>query len=126
MKRKKSIPMGDRVFTCVNILLMICLVVVMLYPFWYCIIVSFNDATDYYRGPLYLWPRKFTLENYKFVLTSGQFGVAFRNSVLRTVLGTLVHCVVTGAPLTGLAGATCYAANFIRPFLSLPCISAAG
>ena len=90
-------------FTCVNTLIMILIVIVMLYPFWYCIIVSFNDANDYYLGPLYLWPRKFSLENYKFVLTSGQFGVAFRNSVLRTVLGTLLHCAVTGAAAYGLS-----------------------
>ncbi|MBO5069286.1 MAG: carbohydrate ABC transporter permease [Roseburia sp.] len=103
MKRKKNLPIGERVFFSVNTLIMICLLVVMLYPFWYCIIVSFSDANDFLKGPLYLWPRKFTLENYDFVLSSNLFGVAIRNSVFRTVLGTVLHCVFTGAAAYGLS-----------------------
>ncbi len=82
---------------------MITVLVIMLYPFWYCIIVSFNDANDFLKGPLYLWPRKFTLENYSFVINSSQMLVAVRNSVLRTVLGTVGHCIITGAAAYGLS-----------------------
>ena len=60
--------LGDRIFDIFNYtLLMLLLMVVTLYPFLNTLAVSFNDATDSIRGGIYLWPRKWTLENYKFV-----------------------------------------------------------
>ncbi len=105
MKPRRRIrrTLGDRTFNVLNNVLMVGILVVMLYPFWYCIILSLNDPIDYYVGPLYLWPRKFSVENYQFVLQSGNFPVAITNSVLRTILATLLHCIVTGAAAYGLS-----------------------
>lgn len=103
MNRKKKLPLGEKIFRGVNTLLMICLMVVMFYPFWYCIIVSFNEASDLLMGPLSFLPRKFTLENYRFLFQSNKFPVAIRNSILRTVLGTVSHCALTGAVAYGLS-----------------------
>ncbi len=103
MARKKKLPFGEKAFRTVNGLLMALIIVIMLYPFWYCIIVSFNVSSDFLLGPLYFWPRKFTLENYSFVLSSRLIWVAIRNSLLRTVLGTVLHCVFTGAAAYGLS-----------------------
>ena len=103
MKRKKNLPIGEKIFVGVNTLIMLFLIVIMFYPFWYCIIASFNDANDFVMGPLYFLPRKFSLDNYEFVLASELFGVAVRNSILRTVIGTVVHCVFTGAAAYGLS-----------------------
>lgn len=101
MKRKRTL--GDWTFDSINTLLMVGIIVIMLYPFWYCIIVSFNDPQDYFKGPLFLWPRVFSLENYKLVLQGNQFAVAAINSIARTVLGTILHCVVTGIAAYGLS-----------------------
>ncbi len=103
MNRLRKRTVGDWIFDIANTLFMVGILVVMLYPFWYCIVVSLNDPQDYYKGPLYLWPRVFSLENYKFVLQGDQFGVAVFNSVARTVLATVLHCVVTGAAAYGLS-----------------------
>lgn len=103
MKRKKKLSMGEKIFNSVNVFLMLCLAFIMLYPFWYCIIVSFNDPKDFLMGPLYFWPRKLSLDNFDFVLNSDKFPVAIRNSVLRASLGTVLHCAVTGAAAYGLS-----------------------
>lgn len=103
MNRLRKRTVGDWIFDIANTFFMVGILVVMLYPFWYCIVVSLNDPQDYYKGPLYLWPRVFSLENYKFVLQGDQFGVAVFNSVARTVLATVLHCVVTGAAAYGLS-----------------------
>ncbi|MBE6884621.1 MAG: carbohydrate ABC transporter permease [Ruminococcaceae bacterium] len=103
MKKKKHLPIGDILFNGINNFLMLLLIIIMLYPFWYCVILSFNDSVDFLKGPLYLWPRKFTLENYEFVLGSPSIGIAIRNSILRTVIGTILHCVFTGAAAYGLS-----------------------
>ncbi len=102
-KNKIKTSLGSKIFDTTNVLLMLAITVIMLYPFWYCIIVSFNDARDLtVNGVLGLLPRVFTLENYDFILNNEMIGTAAVNSVLRTVIGTVLHCVVTGAAAYGL------------------------
>lgn len=78
-----------------NTLFMIALVVVTLYPFLNTIVVSFNAGNDTIRGGLYLWPRQFTLQNYKAVFASGTIYDAFLISVARTVLSTVLNIFLT-------------------------------
>ncbi|GIO35311.1 sugar ABC transporter permease [Paenibacillus antibioticophila] len=82
-------------FNSFNTLFMICLVIVTLYPFLNTIVVSLNAGNDTIRGGLYLWPREFTLQNYKAVFASGTIYNAFLISVARTVLSTLLNLVLT-------------------------------
>nr|WP_312029524.1 carbohydrate ABC transporter permease [Paenibacillus sedimenti] len=81
---------GDRVFDICNFLFMICLVVVTLYPFVNTLAVSLNDANDAVRGDIYLLPRMWTLDNYKYVFSEALIIQASFISVLRTVLGTVI------------------------------------
>lgn len=53
------------------------------------IAVSFNDGLDAVRGGIYLWPRKWTLENYITVLKKQNLITGAYISVLRTVVGTV-------------------------------------
>lgn len=68
---------------------LIFLVIITLYPFLNTLAVSFNDALDSSKGGIYLWPRKFTLYNYRSLLNRNQVYHASLISVLRTVLSTL-------------------------------------
>ncbi len=45
----------------------------------------------------------FPWKNYAFVLQSNNFGVGVINSILRTVLGAVIHCAVAGAAACGLS-----------------------
>lgn len=69
---------------------MLCLVIVTLYPFLNQIAISLNTASDSVKGGIYLWPREFTLENYKYVFEQSSIFNATLISALRTVIGTLV------------------------------------
>lgn len=95
MKRKRKI--GDVIFDNLNILFMIFLMIITLYPFINTIAISFNPGLDTVRGGIYLWPRKWTLENYEAIFASGTLVPAFFVSVARTVLS-----VVFGLSLTSL------------------------
>ena len=44
---------------------MVLLAFIMIYPLWYCVAGSLNEGMDYLRGGVFLWPRKWTLANYK-------------------------------------------------------------
>ena len=67
-----------------------------LYPFLYMLALSFNEGTDALAGGIALWPRKFTLENYRIIFQLPSLVNAVIMSVLRTVVGTLTAVVCTG------------------------------
>lgn len=83
---KKSYKKSDILFNILNYTFMICMVILTLYPFINTIAVSFNPGLDSVRGGIYLWPRKWTLENYKAVFATGTLLHAFFISVSRTVI----------------------------------------
>jgi putative aldouronate transport system permease protein len=97
-KRRNSIlrSPGEIVFDGFNVLLMLVVALIMIYPFWYVLIYSLNTSSDAASGGLWLWPRKFTLGNIAYVLNRPNFQLAFVVTVARTVLGPLLHLVVTG------------------------------
>lgn len=82
-------------FTVVNTAFLTVLVLVTLYPFWNTIAVSFNAAADTIQGGIYLWPRKWTLQNYNAVFATGTLINAFFVSVARTVLSTALALYLT-------------------------------
>jgi putative aldouronate transport system permease protein len=77
------------VFNTLNIMFMIGIALCTLYPFWNTLAVSFNNAADTTRGGIAFWPRKFTLQNYRVVFTSGAVYHAFFVSVARTAIQTV-------------------------------------
>lgn len=95
IKQTKS----GRVFDAFNIVLMILVLVAVVYPFVNVLAISFNDGYDAVRGGIYLWPRVFSLEDYKFVLADSSLIRGFVVSVLRTVIGTVT--AVLGNALLG-------------------------
>lgn len=82
---------SDRLFDFCNYTCMVILIVVMLFPFWNTIVVSFNDAIDSIRGSLYFFPRRFTLYNYKTLFTNDNLLNAFWVSVSKTLLVTVLN-----------------------------------
>jgi len=85
-----SAKTSDRIFVFFNTLLMLFVIVVMLYPFLNTLAVSFNNATDSLKGGIFLWPRKFTTGNYKSIFENPLLFTAFKNSILRTVISTVL------------------------------------
>ena len=91
-KKKFKISTFDVVLT----IIMCLIIVVTVYPFLNVLAVSLNDAADTVKGGIYIWPRKFTFANYQQVFSgSSKLPLAFFNSVLRTVIGTLTGVIAT-------------------------------
>lgn len=95
IKQTKS----GRVFDAFNIVLMTVVLIAVVYPFINVLAISFNDGYDAVLGGIYLWPRVFSLENYKFVLADSSLVRGFFVSVLRTAIGTVT--AVLGNALLG-------------------------
>ncbi|MCL2084056.1 MAG: carbohydrate ABC transporter permease [Oscillospiraceae bacterium] len=82
---------GSWLFDIGNILFMVLIMFIMLYPFWNTMVVSFNDARDSIRGGLYFWPRIITINNYAIIFNNETLFTAFGVSVARTVLTTIFN-----------------------------------
>lgn len=81
---------SEKVFDVVNYIIMTFVIVIMLYPFLNVLAISFNESTDTVRGGIYAWPRELTLDNYAVILKYDSLVTGFVNSVLRTVIGTVL------------------------------------
>jgi putative aldouronate transport system permease protein len=95
MRKRKKLNAENAIFNTFNYTFMIILAIVTLYPFVNTIAVSFNDGLDTVRGGIYLWPRIFTLENYKNVFSNGTLVGAFIISISRTIIGTALSVFCT-------------------------------
>ena len=89
----------DRIINVVTAVLCILVLIVTVYPVYYCLIYSFNDGRDAARQALYFWPRKFSLENYKIVFQNKAIYPAFLMTMLRSIVGTVlaVFCMAMAA-----------------------------
>lgn len=83
---KKKSKMGVTDYIIYAILLLGALI--MLYPFWYVIVGSFNNGVDYAAGGVWFFPRKWTTANYQIVFSDYRLWIGFGNTLARTVLGT--------------------------------------
>lgn len=90
---KRSI--GDLIFDTCNVLIMLFICFITLYPIWYVVVNSLNDGVDAMQGGIYWWPRKFTLDNYKAVFANPGIVKAFGVTIAKTVIGTAVHVLFT-------------------------------
>jgi putative aldouronate transport system permease protein len=87
--------LGAAAFEFAKALILISMVVVTLYPFWNTVVISFNRGADTIRGGLYLWPRIFTLQNYKAVWMTSKIPHSLFISVARASSSTVLNLFLT-------------------------------
>lgn len=85
----------DMIFDIIIYITLIIVVIVTLYPFWNTVAVSFNDGLDSLKGGVTFWPRIFTLQNYKSLFTTDAIFKAFKISVSRTIIQTILNIFCT-------------------------------
>ena len=81
----------DRVFPAINAVFLVLLMFITLYPVLNTVAYSFNDGTDALRGNIGLWPRVFSLDSYKSILSDSAVYLAAWISASKTVLITLLN-----------------------------------
>jgi putative aldouronate transport system permease protein len=97
--RRRPQPPGRRVFQVVNAVILTGVVVVTLYPFINIVARSFSSESNIVAGRVNLIPRGFNLTTYRRIMSDPLFWTNYRNTVVYTVVATLISIVLT----------TCYA-----------------
>ncbi|SFC37294.1 carbohydrate ABC transporter permease [Butyrivibrio sp. YAB3001] len=80
------------VFDILNYIVFVIIALIVLIPIWKVVVDSFNAVGVY---QFRLWPKDFTLNGYKTIFTTVRLYRPFLNSVITTVLGTLLGLVLT-------------------------------
>ena len=75
-KNKIKTSTGEKIFTVFNYAFFTLLCLVMLYPFWHEIMLSFSSLEASMKGGIFLWPKGFNLDTYTHVTGDMQRGAA--------------------------------------------------
>ena len=97
-----------------NICLFILLAIVILFPFWNIIAISLTGNAEYMASSFILFPKKPTLEAYKYIFSTALFIRAFGVTFLITITGTALSVLVTSMLAYGLKKPNLHGYKFLR------------
>ena len=97
MKKSNHIhrSLSDRVFNWTNAIILFVLAFIMLYPFWDMAVMSISPLAFANKSGLKLWPMGgVTWEAYRQVFSTTTVLTAYKNTIIRTVVGTSISIVL--------------------------------
>jgi len=114
--KKKKLSAFDRL----NYILMILIMIVMLYPIWYVVILSFSDPVQSMRGGVYLWPAGFSLEAYGKIINHPGFFTYYGNTIFYTFFGTIYNVLMTAMCAYPLSRKNLYGRSLFTTLVLVP------
>ncbi len=117
---------GEHIFDIFNVLLFAALTFAFIYPFINILVVSLNDPYDAMRGGIYFWPREFSIDNYKKVLSDPLIYSAYGVTVARTLIGTALHLLFTGIFAYGMSRKQLMFKKYYTIFCTIPMFFSGG
>ncbi|MBM7566036.1 carbohydrate ABC transporter permease [Paenibacillus sacheonensis] len=88
-------PFGDRMLLVFIYALLGLLTLTVLYPLLYILSSSLSSPSAVVSGQVWLYPVEFSLKAYQSIFKSSQLMMGFYNSVIYTVVGTLINVLFT-------------------------------
>lgn len=85
----------DKVFVICNYIYVFLAFLIVAYPLVYIISASISDPKLVGSGEMWLWPKGITFEGYKRVFENESIWIGYGNTILYTVVGTLINLFVT-------------------------------
>lgn len=95
---KKSVikeSKSDRMFLGIVYILLIIAFLVVLYPMVYILSASISDPSVVNSGEMWLFPKEITFEGYREILGNNDIWRGYLNTIVLTVVGTVVNLFVT-------------------------------
>lgn len=84
----------DKVVKTIFYLIAVIMILGVIYPLWFVIIASFSNPTDVAGGNVWLWPKAWNLDGYRELFKQAAIWKSYLNTVIYTVVGTLVALAV--------------------------------
>ena len=86
---------SDRVFNVSVILITAIFTLLVLIPMWNIVASSLSDVDAVLAGKVTLWPVDFSIAGYRAVFSNGDVGTGYLNTILYTVIGTVINISMT-------------------------------
>lgn len=94
-KHKMQESKGDKVFYAINLVILLILAAIVVYPLYFIIIASISNADAVLGGKVFLYPVDITLIGYRKIIERTDVWTGYGNTILYTVLSTLISLAVT-------------------------------
>lgn len=94
--------LSDRLVDGINILLLVFVASIMLFPFINIFSTSFATMNQFLTEQFILWPKEWVLDAYRYILSSDSFVRSIYLTIYITVVGTFVNLVLTSTMAYGL------------------------
>ena len=91
----QRLSMGSRVFDSINVLFLLLVAFITLYPMYYILIVSISSGEYIVRGMVNFVPKGITWDAYKMVFQNRDIWNSYQNTLLYAGVGTLINIVLT-------------------------------
>lgn len=111
---RKKTTIGSRIFTIVNSTLLVLIALICLLPFINVIASSFASTQEMVAKRFILFPTTFSLDAYKYILSTPTIFKALGVSIGVTLAGTVVSMILTSLMAYGLSRTYLYGRNFIN------------
>ncbi|MDR4949650.1 carbohydrate ABC transporter permease [Neobacillus cucumis] len=85
----------DKIFDVVNTIFLTLICLAVLYPLYFVIIASISNPNMVYNGEVWLFPKEITFEGYKRIFSDPKIWLGYKNTVIYTVVGTVVQVSLT-------------------------------
>ncbi|MBG9587039.1 carbohydrate ABC transporter permease [Cytobacillus firmus] len=103
----------DKVFDIINVFLVAIILILVVYPLYFIVIASFSDPNMIYDGKVWLLPKELTFEGYERIFQDSKIWLGYKNSIVYTVVGTIVNVSFTLMAAYALSRKDLYGRNVI-------------
>lgn len=93
MKKTIKKSYQDKIFHIVNLLIMIFLLIIFIWPLYFVLVASVSDPIAVTNGKTLLKPVGFSFEGYKLVLEYKELWIGYANTIFYTSVGTFLNLV---------------------------------
>lgn len=115
-----------KVFSFINLLIMLCVVILCVFPYLHTLAKALNDGNDTMLGGVTFYPRKLTFQNFHVLFEDTSMYLAFFVSVARVLIGTALGIVVQFAAAYALTKETLKGRKGIMLFFTVPMFFSGG
>lgn len=86
---------GDKIINFINYVILALILLITFYPLYFVVIASFSDPGLVNSGEVILIPKGISFVGYRHILNDPRIGSGYINTIIYTVVGTLINLAVT-------------------------------
>ncbi|WP_018757273.1 carbohydrate ABC transporter permease [Paenibacillus terrigena] len=94
VRKIKNNRSSDSVMEVIIYVFAVVFLLILIYPLYFIVIASFSDPSAVAGGQVWLYPKGFTFDGYRELLKHDNIWIGYRNTILYTVVGTVIGLVV--------------------------------